>query len=228
MNWWEKFWCYNFGWLCKYVERTICLDSGKLANEQCPRTEKRQFLEGEEPTQHCELPHTPPPPPYAICKYPYPKIKFMNGWGTGYENLVMGYNGETFTYPLWDKMANEMAKNHVNGTRHFGYCTENQQYIKHSYQPFYQLASGLWDCGRMNPEYERIVGKRLESYHKRKITTIICLLSSIKGKRFNHCPLNGNNNINETSTDHADLLNDETSRGVIRKYAMLFGKLATS
>ena len=202
MNWWEKFWCYNFGLLCKYVTRTICLESGKLATENCPKVEEREFLEGEEPKEYCNLLH------YNICPHPVKEIGFIIGDSVlGYEGLVMDERLPHFTDELIDQIAEEMAP-YINTVRLFAYISEDPVYVANSVNPIPKV-NGKYDFkAGLDDEYVKVTSPRLKSFHKRQITTINCLASGIKevGGRWNYSIFNGKNNVNQTTENRKEFM----------------------
>jgi len=151
-----------------------------------------------------------------VCKFPVNKVNYIIGWSHGYENLAMKFKGENFNYKLWDKLADLMAK-YVNAIRFFAYISENNFYIRNSFLPF-QKQGDKYDLRKLDKKYIEEIKKRLDSYHKRKITTIICLASSIKAHRWRTCPFNGRNNINGTTEDVKRFYDDKKTVQVFLKY----------
>jgi len=215
MNWWQKFWCYNFGWLCKYVKKTICLESGKLATERCPKVGERQFLEGEEPKSPCGLLH---PPPYNICQFPVSEIKKIIFRSPGYRNLSMKEHPPNFTFELWDKLADKSAK-FTNGVDFFAFCMEDKYYVDNTYCPVPKI-NGEYDLTETDEEYDEIIGRRLHSYHKREMSTGYRTISGVKGVagRWNHSIFNGRNNRNGTTLDIREFMRHEQTEKMVDIY----------
>ena len=159
----------------------------------------------------------PPPEPINICQFPVLKVQKIVGWSHGYENLAMKWRKPDFTLDLWDKLADQMAK-YVNAIRFFAYISENKFYLKNSFIPFLETSGGKYDLTKLSNEYIQKIGKRLKSYHERKITTIICLASSIKAHRFPTCPFNGDLNINGTTRNVNRFFDDEATIKAFDKY----------
>jgi len=151
-----------------------------------------------------------------ICQFPLDKVKYLIGWSHGYENLAMKWKAPDFTYEIWDKLADEMAK-YVNAIRFFAYIAEDKFYVTHSFIPF-PIKNGKYDLTRLDETYISKIKKRLDSFHRRKITTIICLASSIKHHRWATCPFNKKNNINNTTDDVKRFYDDPKTIEAFLKY----------
>ena len=151
-----------------------------------------------------------------ICEFPLNKVGYLVGWSHGYENLAMKFKGDDFTFELWDELADQMAK-YVNAIRFFAYISENSFYIRNSLLPF-QRQGDKYDLRKLDKDYVAEIKRRLESHHKRKITTIICLASSIKAHRWKSCPFNGQNNINGTTEDVRRFYDDRKTVQMFIRY----------
>jgi len=151
-----------------------------------------------------------------ICQFPLDKVKYLIGWSHGYENLAMKWKAPDFTYEIWDKLADEMAK-YVNAIRFFAYIAEDKFYVTHSFIPF-PTKNGKYDLTRLDETYISKIKKRLNSFHRRKVTTIICLASSIKHHRWATCPFNKKNNINNTTDDVKRFYDDPKTIEAFLKY----------
>jgi len=206
------------GWLwraakCDRYEynKNICLDNPAecQASPHCQNVETKTFDPwNPAPTCSCALcglePEPQPPPPEPginICKFPVWLIKKILWWSHGYENLVMKWLEPYFTFELWKKICDEMAKL-VNGIKFFAYCMEDDWYAENSFVPIKRNSSGKYQIRliepdeygvpqfiELNPVYLDEIKKRLYELHKRDLTTAIVLFSGIKGgrdPRYNH------------------------------------------
>lgn len=216
-------WLYNLCSCKRYeVKMLICKKTKKLPSPYC-EFESKIFLKGQAPTEICED-CVPSEPEYNICQFPVNEIKKAIFWGHGYENLVRDYNGNDFNSELWDLMADEMAK-YVNGIRFFAYCTEDAEFVNTTYIPFPKV-NGKYNISKLDDDYIEELKARLGSYHKRKLTTQICLFTSIKGRRFQFCPFHGDRNTGikmgnqrvPTTTDHKAFMRHEPTVAAAKKY----------
>jgi len=196
----------------KIIEVEVCSVSGLLPNQWCEQTEIRAFKEGLEPTELCNLCKKP----HTECAFPLNEIKKAFLWSAQYVLTHKWNSGRHFTFNEWDKLAEYQAR-YTNGTRFFAYCSESDYYLEHTFIPFPKIGS-KYDVTKLTDEYIEEIGKRLESYHKRKLTTIITLFTSIKGMRWPWCPFNGQRNINETTEDVKEFINDSVTRIASRVY----------
>lgn len=201
------------------IEVEVCSDSELLPNEYCPEIEIIEFEKGTEPTKICDSCEKP----YTICEWPVPEVDKFIGYSFGYENLSLKWRKENFTPELWEEVAEAIAQN-ANAHRTFAYCSEGDWYLKHSVMPFKKLQSGKYDLNELSEDYKALVHAKLDPFIKRKVTTLICLLTSIKGSRFETCPLNGKNNINGTTTAHSQIMDDKQTIKMTKIYFRLMIK----
>ena len=195
----------------RYVDVVVCAKSGLLPTKYCELVEEGQFIEGTEPTTYCTE------CTYEECDFEVQDIHKIIGWSAAYHSLTHEWDEDRhFTFEEWDTLANYQAK-YTNATRFFAYCSEKQYYLDHSYIPFPKIG-GKYDVTKLDDEYVEEIGKRLRSFHKRKLTTIITLFTSIKGGRFEYCPFNGSRNINETTEDVKAFITDSVTRIASRAY----------
>jgi len=144
----------------------------------------------------------PPDPKKNICKFPLSEKNYILGWsGLGYEALSLKEYPPAFTEDLYREVINESAK-FINFRRYFAYCSENLDYLKATISPF-PGSKGSWTLREISKEYKEVVGSRLREDHSRKVATMVCIATGIKGTsgRWNNSYFNGANNVNDTTTD---------------------------
>lgn len=148
-------------------------------------------------------------------KYPLFDVNFMAGyvpWDLHALNLP--YHAH-FDANDWGMGARLMAQNHVNATRFFLATGEKEGDLDNFLLPFYRTSSGKHNLRKWGTGMNVIEG-RLENFWERDITTVICLASGIKGARFKHTVWHGDNNINNTCTDHRDFTRDRKTKNVYK------------
>jgi len=159
------------------------------------------------------------PPAMHVCKHPLPEVGKAAGWSAfGYEGLTH-YDVEDFlTLALWDEASDLLAKNSINLHRFFAFCT-GDDYIKTCAQVFPLYADG-YDMTEIDDDYVSMVQPRLDCLTDRKISAMVCMGSGVKGVagRWDQNPMNGKNNSNGTTEDHARFYDDDQMRKMFKVY----------
>jgi len=184
-------WLFGYNsWICKKLK--ICWDKKP---ESLPL-----------PPPPPPEPPKPPEPKINICQYPDPEVHKIIGYvPADLHSAVLPFDDDRFNKERWIEMCDLMAK-YCNATRVFLTCLENQWMVKNTLIPF-KKENGKWNLLAFGEDMEKLEW-RLNEFWKRKITTVICVATGIKGGRFEYSIWNGKNNIHETTTDYNRFFDD--------------------
>lgn len=220
MGFWDDFLCAVFGINCpeepEYIDVLVCKASELLPTDKCTHIITKKYEEGTEPTKYCDAGYWHP----TTCKFPVPEISKFIGWSFTYRGN-MNWKTPNFTFQLWDRLADHIAE-HANAIRLFSFIAEDTFDVANSIAPFPVTANGKYQLKKLNNGYIAEMKRRFGSFHRRKVSTIVCLFSGWKGKRFAYNYFNGNNNVNKTCTSHKALLTHGISKSYQKHFIRMF------
>jgi len=129
--------------------------------------------------------------------------------------------GTSWLFKRFGQMVEILSKAGVNATRFFSYCQEDANSSSEYIQPLRQIGGRYvfdYEDGKivvnLTKRYKDEIHRRLECFHKRGITTIICLASGVKGFRYKWTMWSANKSNLKGASDSVEdfLLNAEVKR----------------
>jgi len=139
-----------------------------------------------------ENPKPKPKPKKKYTKTIFPYIDFMVGYVPwDLHGFVIPFkDGSSWTFRQFDNAAELLAKHGVNAIRLFAYCLEDKKSFLSFIHPIpdhkgkFVFTYDSQGFLKLDEKYKVEMHRRLDCFHKRKIKTIICLASGIKGHRY--------------------------------------------
>lgn len=210
----------------KIVTRTICLDSNLIRRKHCVNKRMRQFIQGAEPLEKCDL--VEHKYKRTLTKYLwFDNAKVWAGVSPGdLFDLNQPYH-DGFTKENWVQVAEALAQHNVNGKRHFLHTGEEDTDLSQYLVPFKRLGKEKFDLWNLDPvEWGEILWK-LQRDLDRGIIPMICLASGWKGFRYDNTAWHPKHNIGVKrgdktiymTSDHRKLLTDPDSGRIYRGVA---------
>lgn len=184
---------------------TVCRQSERLANPTCTDTYKREVLLSELPKWGvCVIDHTMQSE--IKCEYPVLAGNPLVGHCVGLETL--SWNQKDIPFELWKDLFETMADYGINFAEFFLSCREDQFYNKNTICPVTKNSAGKFDVLDLNPDFIRVIEKRLRLLDAIKYTSSVCIFSGVKNvqnadgtTRWSLHYFNGHRNTNPTTSD---------------------------